>query len=184
MRTKFFGHGLLALLASILLSACFYTPDQRAWSDIEYRPKTIQLKLVNADNLNDTEFAEAREIFIQKLSDIQILVTETAATKLNVKIVTYNQQSLATSVVRVGIEAGIALPAAHFTTNAFNLEGSLVMEDGRTLEFTELPETKESGRTFRYLLERMARQVVGDVFTSKGLYKAHELGYDKVSTNK
>lgn len=176
MRTSFIGQGLITVLTLTLLSACNYTPDQRAWSDIDYRPRTLQLDIVNAADLSAAEAAEVREIFVRNLSNIRITVDETAAAKLTVKVVKYNEQWGVVSAARWIIEIAGIPPTAHFTSNSFNLEGNLDMGDERKVTFTDLPKTEESGRNFQLLLERMARQVVGNVFTSTGLYKAQKLG--------
>lgn len=176
MKTIFVRNGLFAMLALTLLSGCFYTADQRAWPDIDYRPRTLQLDIVNAANLSAEEVAQIREIFVKKLNDVRVTVNETSTTKLTVKVVKHNEQWGVVSAARWIVEIAGLPPTAHFTSNAFDLEGHLDMGEGQKVTFTDLPKTAESGRSFPLLLERMVRQVAGDVLTSKGLLKAQKLG--------
>lgn len=170
-------HGLVAMLVILFFSACNYTPDKRAWTDIAYPAQAVRLEIENKANMNNDEIRGTEEVLIRALHDLHIDVHQTADRKLLVEIVKYNEQSAVITTLR-WISSVVGLPLAHYTSNVFDLRARLVKEDGTVVEFTKLAEISESGREFKYLQENMARRVAYAVLTADALARAHELGYD------
>ncbi|MDO8231696.1 MAG: hypothetical protein Q7T37_00635 [bacterium] len=172
-------HGLVAILAILFLSACNYIPDQRAWTDIEYPAQSVQLEIVDKDNMSRKEIEEIRTVLTETLHDLRIEVGPAAGRKLIVEVVKYNEQSAVTTALRWIIQTTLPGPWAYYSTNALDLRARLVREDGSIIDFTKLSEINESGREFKYLQQNMARRVAYAVFTADALAVAHALGYDR-----
>lgn len=184
MRDMRITHRLIAMLAILFLSACSYTPDQRAWTDIAYPAQSVQLVIVDKDNMSKKETEEIRSVLTKTLHDLRIEVNPTAGRKLVVEVVKYNEQSAVTTALRWIIQTTLPGPWALYTTNALNLRGRLVREDMSVVEFTKLAEISESGREFSYLRENMCRRVAYAVFTADALAKTQEIAYERTSANK
>lgn len=172
-------HGLAAMLAILFLSACSYIPDQRAWTDIEYPTQSVQLEIVDKDDMSKKETEEIRTVLIKTLNDLKIEVSQSTGRKLIVEVVKYNEQSAITTALRWFIQIQLPGPWAYYTTNALDLRARLIKEDGSVIEFSKLAEINESGREFAYLRENMARRVAYAVFTADALAVAHAHGYDR-----
>lgn len=176
--------GTIVAMTALLLTACTYTPDKRAWTDIEYPTQYVQLEVMNAAGMSALEVTATREVLTKALNDLRIDISPDADRKVIVEVVGYNEQSSIASALRWTIEIVVGVPLAHWTTNELKFRSRLIMKDGRIVEFDKFAEINESGREFKHLQENMARRVAYAVFTAAALADAQERGYNQISVNK
>lgn len=181
---KMLVNGTIVAMVAMLLTACSYTPDQRTWTDIAYPTQSVQLEIVDRDNMSKKEFGEIQANLTKALKDLRIEVSPAANRKLIVEVVKYNEQSAVTTALQWIVQVTFPGPWAFYSNNTLELRARLIREDGSAIEFPKLAEISESGREFKHLQENMTRRVAYAVFTADALADAQERGYNQISVNK